>query len=326
MARESLTIRGKDVPIEHCRLEVIKLMFFPENPRIYSAIGADQIVPSQDEIQAKLMRMEHVKELIHDIQLNGGLIDPIIVKNGSFEVLEGNSRLAAYRELIKMDPIKWGTMRSILLPKDIDEASIFALLGQYHVKGKKDWLPFEQAGFLYRRHKKQGIDIATLSDELGLRPSETKNLLNTYDFMVGRRITNTAKWSYYYEYVKSRKIKRIRKDFDLLDDVIVKKIQSGELEKATDFRDGLKFLSEAKPKIINKLIDGSYDFNDAIHAVRLSGNSNEAYQRLNRFRMWLVKEETKDAFNSAKKEEKSKIKFELGKIDTISKKMRGLID
>ena len=250
MAGESLTIRGKDVPIEYRRLEVTKLMFFPENPRIYSAIGADQIVPSQDEIQAKLMCMEHVKELIHDIQLNGGLIDPIIVKNGSFEVLEGNSRLAAYRELIKTDPIKWGTMRSILLPKDIDEAAIFALLGQYHVKGKKDWLPFEQAGFLYRRHKKQGIDITTLSDELGLRLSETKNLLNTYDFMVCRKITNTAKWSYYYEYIKSRKIKRIRKEFDSLDDVIVKKIQSGELEKATDFRDGLKIISEAKPKII----------------------------------------------------------------------------
>ena len=319
MAEESLTIRGKEIPIKRCQLEVNKLMFFPDNPRIYSAIGAGQVAPLQEEIQAKLVRMEHVKELVYDIQLNGGLIDPIIVRDGSFEVLEGNSRLAAYRELIKKDPIKWGTMRSVLLPQDIDEASVFALLGQYHIKGKKDWQPFEQAGFLYRRHKKQGIDIDTLSKELGLRLSETKNLISTYDFMASKKIKSPAKWSYYYEYIKSRKIKKIRKDFASLDSVMVKKIQSGELEKATDFRDGLKVLSEAKPKTINKLIEGSYDFGEALNVVKLSGNSNEAYQRLNRFRMWLAKEETKDAFGSANETERKKIGFELGKIHSIAK-------
>ena len=93
------------------RLAVMTLKYFSENPRIYFAIDVDESEPTQEEIQEKLIKMDHVKELVQDIKLNGDLIDPIIVKDGSFEVLEGNSRLAAYRELYKRDPLKWGKMR-----------------------------------------------------------------------------------------------------------------------------------------------------------------------------------------------------------------------
>ncbi len=94
---------------------------------------------------------EHVKELKESIKSNGGLIDPIIVRDGDFVVLEGNSRLAAYRILYKTDPIKWAKIKVTLLPKDIPESAVFTLLGQYHIVGKDPWDPYEQAGYLYRR-------------------------------------------------------------------------------------------------------------------------------------------------------------------------------
>ncbi len=321
MADNYIVIRKKKIPIKSTRLDVIKLRFFPENPRIYSAIGADNLEPTQEEIQKKLAKMDHVKELIHDIKLNGDLIDPIIVKDRSFEVLEGNSRLAAYRELIKQDPIKWGKMRSTVLPADIDEASVFTLLGQYHIKGKKDWQPFEQAGFLHRRHTRQQIEINLLAEELGLKNAEAKNLVTTYDFMIEHGIKNPSKWSYFYELIKSRKIKKIRSEFEDFDDVIVEKIKSGEVGKAIEFRDGLKLLRDARPNVIMKFIEGKYDFEDVINAVEISGNANEVYKRLNRFRMWINKEEIKQAIKSAGAEEsKNKIQFELGKIFLVVKK------
>ena len=129
MSDDFIVIREQIVPIEQKRIEVNKLTFFTENPRIYSAVGADIGEPTQEEIQEKLSKLDHVKELIHDIKLNGDLIDPIIVRKGRYDVLEGNSRLAAYRELYKQDPLKWGEMRSTLLPEDIPESLIFALLG-----------------------------------------------------------------------------------------------------------------------------------------------------------------------------------------------------
>ena len=319
MSEEYIVIRGTKIPIKSKRLDVIKLKFYPENPRIYSAIGADESNPSQEEIQDKLSTMDHVKELVHDIKLNGDLIDPIIVKDGSFEVLEGNSRLAAYRLLITQDPIKWGTMRSTLLPDDIDESLIFVLLGQYHIKGKKDWQPFEQAGFLHRRHKRSNISIDKLANELGLQLSEAKNLVQTYEFMAVNNMKNPTQWSYFYEYIKSRKIKKYRNHYDEFDNLIVEKVKSGEVGTSMQFRDGLKMLGDAKSNVVNKFVKKEYSFEQAIEAIIDSGSSNEVYKRLCRFRMWLAKSETKKTIKSSKDEQKKEMDYELKMISAISK-------
>ena len=319
MSEEFMVIRGKEIPINNTRLAVINLQFYPENPRIYSAIGADESNPTQEEIQDKLSTMDHVKELVHDIKLNGDLLDPIIVKDGSFEVLEGNSRLAAYRLLAEQDPIKWGTIRSTVLPQNIDESLIFALLGQYHIKGKKDWQPYEQAGFLHRRHKRSEISIDKLAKELGLQLAEAKNLVQTYEFMVDHGVKNPTKWSYFYEFIKSRKIKKYRNDYGQFDTLIVKKVDVGEVGTAMQFRDGLKKLGDAKPNVVKKFVEGTYSFEQAIEATEESGNSNEVYKRLRRFRMWLIKTETKETIKSSKGEQKKKMDYELKKISAIIK-------
>lgn len=164
----SILIRGQEVPVTTKNIEQAKLRFYPENPRVYSILHGNGDIPGQDEIQKRLLEMEHVKELIQDIRINKGLIEPLIVRDETLEVLEGNSRLAAYRALAKTDPVKWGYVKCTILPADIDEFLVFALLGQFHIKGKKDWAPYEQAGFLYRRFKKHHADLKTLALEIGI--------------------------------------------------------------------------------------------------------------------------------------------------------------
>jgi hypothetical protein len=83
------------------------LHFYTENHRVYAVLRDDGKVPTQEDICDRLLEMDHVKQLIQDIKMDGGLIEPLIVRDGTFEVLEGNSRLAAYRYLAKGDPIKW---------------------------------------------------------------------------------------------------------------------------------------------------------------------------------------------------------------------------
>lgn len=310
----SITIRGKEVSVMNTFLKQADLKFYAENPRIYSAIWDTDSEPSQDEIQSKLVKMDHVKELARDIKVNGGLIDPLIVRNGSFEVLEGNSRLAAYRELAKQDPIKWGQVKCTVLPEDIEDSLIFALLGQYHVKGKKDWAPYEQAGFLYRRHKHQNISVDQLCDELGMRGPEVQHLIKVYGFMVEKNENDTNKWSYYDEYLKSSKIKTLRDNYSNFDDIVVEKIKSGEISKAADVRDKLKLLADGPAKIIKKFVNGTYDFEGAVEAVEESGNASQTYKRLSRFRKWLVSEDTQSSIDSATTTETQKIKFEVEKI------------
>jgi hypothetical protein len=93
----NIPIKGKDytVSIRHLRHDTLK--FYPENPRVYSVLhdGADT-APSQNEIQECLQEMDHVRDLRDDIRENGGLIEPLYVKEATLEVVEGNSRLAAY--------------------------------------------------------------------------------------------------------------------------------------------------------------------------------------------------------------------------------------
>src|SRR5260221_6351119 len=92
---DTLLIRGNKVPVRTAELEQSKLKFWPDNPRLYTAVRGNGNVPSQEDIQVRLLEMDHVKALVYDIDLNGGLIEPLIVRDDTYDVLEGNSRLAA---------------------------------------------------------------------------------------------------------------------------------------------------------------------------------------------------------------------------------------
>lgn len=323
---DEIVIRGHRIPVKICQLANKRLKFFPENPRIFSIIGAGEKVPSQEEIEQRLLAMEHVKVLIQDIKRNGGLIDPVLVKDGSLEVLEGNSRLAAYRALSEADPIKWGHIKCVLLPSDLSDDMIFSLLGQYHVKGKKDWAPFEQAGFLYRRHKNQGIDIAALSREIGIGRGTVKQLVDTYQFMIDHKQTEVSRWSYFYEYLKSKKIKKARDEYEDFDKLVVGKIESGEIAKATDVRDKLPILATASDKVLKKFAHEDLDFEDAYERAVDAGGDNASLRKLSAFRKWLGRTEVQDAILELDGQAGVKARFEFKRLATLSRSIKDKLD
>jgi DNA-binding transcriptional MerR regulator len=323
--RDEIIIRHQRIPVRTLELEHERLRFFAENPRVYNLLNAGGRLPTQDEIQAKLLELEHVRVLILDIQLNGGLIDPLIVREGSYEVLEGNSRLAAYRTLAKRDPIKWAKVRCTLLPEDLDEALIFALLGQYHVKGKKAWLPFEQAGFLYRRYKVHHLDLKKLASEIGLSLRTVKHLVETYEFMLANE-EPPERWSYYDEYLKSSKIKKARDAQPELDSVIVRKIKAGEIDRAVEIRDELPHICLA-PKVLRKLVDGRLSFEDAHEqAVVEAGTDNVHFRRLQRFLRHIIEKEFEAALVQASIPMRKKLVYEIRKIETRLKSLKAKLE
>lgn len=315
---ETILIRGHEVPTITTTLPHEQLRFFVENPRIYSVLRKDGAAePSQDEIQAKLLEMEHVRELIQDIRRDGGLTDPIIVRNGTLEVLEGNSRLAAYRHLANLNPIKWGKIKVRLLPEDIDDKLVLALLGQYHLKGKTAWPPFEKAGFLYRRHKNHDISVEQLAREVGETKQKVNHMVQVYQFMVDHGQDEKARWSYYDEYIRSRSIKRVRNtEFD---EMIVEKIESGEIAKAVEVRDKLAVLCKA-PRQLKKFKTGEYSFQEGYEWAVEAGADSTPYSRLNSFRKWLASQETEKAFARTGGETRHKLKYELNKLAPLVEK------
>lgn len=322
----SIMIRGQDVPVRTGMIAHVDLKYFVDNPRIYSVVRADGAVPDQDEIQNRLWKMDHVKELRLDIEENGGLIDPIIVNAGTYEVLEGNSRLAAFRKLAETDPIKWGEIKCTLLPEDIEESQVFSLLGQYHIKGKKDWSPYEQAGFLYRRHKQHKISVTELGKDLGIGRKEAGKLIRVYQLMVDNEDTDTTRWSYYYEYLSSTKIGKIREEYAGFDEVVLDKIKSGEIDRAADIRDKLSKIPVAKKKIINAFVAGELTIEEAFDRVEASGSTDVTYNKINKFRVWFGSEETQSSLKHITPEARQKISLELKKLSRDTKRLQGVLE
>jgi ParB/Sulfiredoxin domain len=312
---DSLLILGVKVPTTIQMLPQQKLKFFPDNPRVYSVVRADGKQPTQEEIEQQLSELEHVKELREDIKRNGGLLEPLIVRGGSFEVLEGNSRLAAYRQLAAKEPIKFGTVKCTVLPQDVDDALVFALLGQFHIKGKKDWAPYEQAGFLYRRFKNHKVPVSVLATELGLSSKKVAHLVDTYQFMVDNDEVDISRWSYYDEYLKSNKIKKARKKHPEMDAFVIKSIKSGDIERAMDLRDQLPTVCGSAPTL-KKFAEGKISLETAYERAVDSGADSVPYKKASNFRRWITDPEIDNLLESCPGKVRDKLMYEFEKIAT----------
>ena len=314
---DTLTLGGQEIPVRNGYLPIHDLSFYSENPRIYSLIQRPGVEPSQDEILNRLRGLDHVKQLIQSIRANGGLTDPMLVRGGDLVVLEGNSRLAAYRVLVRNDAIAWGKAKVRLLPSDISDKLVFALLGEYHIIGRKDWAPYEQAGYLYRRNANHGISVQGMADEMGLSVRMIGHLVNTYQFMLDHGEHDVNKWSYYDEYLKAGAVKRARKKNPDLDEVVVTKIKGGEIATARDVRDKLVKIvdaGKAGPQPIKILKSGDNTFERAFESARGRGADNMWLNRFKRFKEGLLGKDLITDMKQMDSEQRKKCLYELRKI------------
>ena len=315
---DTLMIGKESYSIKRCEIEQKKLLFFPENPRVYSVLNSSDEKPSQEIIEKIMCKSDHVKQLKESIKSNGGLIDPIIVRDGDFVVLEGNSRLAAYRLLNRQDPIKWSKVSVILLPHDIPETAVFALLGQYHIIGRKDWDPYEQAGYLYRTLKETNKSQELLASELGITSSYIKKLIDVYQYMIDNNDNHPNKWSYYEELLKSRGIKKAFEKIPGLENKIIDDIKNNRIKMAIDIRmlgDIGKLNDRLSSKILKDLAKGEEDLYSAYDIIESSGKMDNNFQLVSNFRKKISDESFANKLLSD--ENLGDVEFELKKIERL---------
>ncbi len=298
-----------------------QLQFYLENPRLYSLVRTGGQEPTQEEVQEVLSGMDHVKQLVQSIKDNGGLIDPVIVQGGTNIVLEGNSRLAAYRILAHQDPIKWGKLRAKVLPSDIGEAEIFSLLGEYHIIGKKDWAPFEQAGYLYRRHKVHGVSVEQLARDIKLSQRKISHLISVYQFMLDNDERDIDRWSYYDEYLKSNKINRARAKYPALDELVLAMVKSGEIARAVDVRDDLKKIVEAGGRVLERFATGRKGFEDSVDAAIDKGVGDHSVRHVKRFKDWIGTTDAQEEITALDGEPRHQCLYELRQIQKVVERL-----
>ncbi len=317
-----LTIENVDYPVYEKELKQMDLQFYAENPRVFSLLNMSHDIPDQDLIEKTMRAFDHVKQLKISIKDNGGLIDPLIVRRNV--VLEGNSRLAAYRILFEEDPIRWGYVKCQILPDDFPDDAVFALLGQYHVSGKTNWSPFEQGGFLVRQIRTSKKPIEHIAKVLGITTSNANRYVRTYEFMEDHDDLEPRRWSYYEEYLKSAGIKKYRETSPDIDNEIVKQIKTGQIKEAVDIRNKLgeiaKSESREAKKIMKDIIAGDVSIYDGFDELQETGKIGSAYKTLQKFNEKIGSDKFEKQIAN---EDVSQIKYQLKQ---IQKKVRRLLD
>lgn len=320
-----LMIGKREYEVKDCELPQAELQFYVDNPRVYSALRSfDGEAPSQQDIERHMCDMDHVKQLRLSIKENGGLIDPVIVREGDFVVLEGNSRLAAYRLLCKTDPVRWGKIKCKVLPADIDDSAIFTLLGQYHIVGRKDWSPYEQAGYLYRRQQESKTPIPSIAKELGITEATAKNYIRVFTYMKEHNDLDPNRWSYYEEFLKNKGITKAITEHPELENTVVRQIQSGEIVAAADIRKIGKIASvksKKAKKVIEEIAKGEVSVYEGYAAIEETGSFDNVYKKMIDIRDYLLEDGLKDSILQSPK--KDDLEYILKK---IQKKVKELLD
>ena len=316
MATETLIIGKQEYIVELKELKQSELRFYPENPRVYSVLNMMGNDPTQEEIEDHMCSMDHVKQLKVSIESNGGLIDPLVVRDGDFTVLEGNSRLAAYRLLCSSDPVKWGMVRCKVLPSDIPESAIFTLLGQYHIIGRKDWEPFEQAHYLYRRKTETKIPVDYMAQELGLSKQKAAKMIEVIEFMIAHNDLNKRHWSYYEEYLKNSPLKKYRQTNPDIDDTIAEAVRTDAIKEASDMRKLGQIAAvgdKQSKKVMQKIASGAIDMYEGYEDIEDAGKFDDAVKKLKAFKK-VVSDSSFEKQLKASDETIQQAKFEIGKI------------
>jgi len=282
---------GQSVDTSDGVMPMNDLLFYPQNPRVFSVLRTKygNETPTQENIFELMSKQDYVKELKNQIKKDG-LKEPVIVNKNTMEVVEGNSRLAAYRMLYDEDPMKWSDISCELLPESITNGQIEDLISSVHMTStKKHWDPAEVSGWLWRLSNEENFTTEQLVKKFsGWSAEKIKNYISTFQFMLDNNLKDHSQFSHWLVLNTNKHIKKIKKDFPQLDQVIIEKVQSKEIDKAVRIRDELPVIANAPKKLVRKFIEGELPFEKAHKFAVELGVDKHLYKRLSEFKDWIV--------------------------------------
>lgn len=175
LGEESLvtTLGLKVVTIEKWQLDELRLD--PLNPRFSDSLDLQGKLMSEKEMEENIWNDSESKALYQSILAYGGLTEkPWITSEGV--VKEGNRRIVCLRKI--KENIRSGRLKNVsagkfdlvecrVFPKGIADVEILALMGQWHVTGKREWRAHNQAKFIYELYESYGLTLDKISTLIG---------------------------------------------------------------------------------------------------------------------------------------------------------------
>ena len=153
-------------------------------PQEWSPMALGQHAPEDQESGSA----STYSSLKASIRAYRGLISPIIVTprdDGTYVVIEGNTRVAIFRELASEgSPGDWTTIPAII-QTDLQEDGEHAIRLQAHLVGPRPWRPYAKAKYLHDLYINQKMSISEILDYCGgnARKREIEEYIAAYKDM-----------------------------------------------------------------------------------------------------------------------------------------------
>ena len=233
-----LPMDGQKIKAEYEELDIFKLHFDPQNPRVGSVLKRHSDEVSDEFIDKQLWNKNQTHQLFKDIEMAGGLLDPIIVYQG--KVLEGNTRLCCYRHLYEeadqRNKQKWRHISCKVILEHLSPKQIHMMLCNFHIVRKNEWDTYEKGNYLTKMIEEDDLDYEYVSKITHLSVPDIRYHIKAFKIMVEEKDTNIKRYSHYLETCKNQKIQALKKTDPEIEKKIITAIKTNRFKDAKDVR------------------------------------------------------------------------------------------
>lgn len=249
MGRKIIYFTMTTAKLEMLPINIIELD--KENPRIkhflemYTDITSEMIALALTDSSSGDASTSY-RALRDSIKVSKGIIHPIVVnknENGTYTVIEGNTRLQIYKEFAEIQPNgPWNTI-PCLIYKQLTNIQKHEIRLQSHLVGPRDWDPYSKAKYLYQLSEIEHLPMNSIISMCGGGKSEIEAYISAYIYMEKYYRTyvkqvnldfNTRDFSKFVEYQKST-IKNAIKKRHIGEEEFAKWVANGKLTKLKEF-------------------------------------------------------------------------------------------
>lgn len=260
MSAKSITVLGRQIYYEISNVDIHTIEYYPANPRINYIIS--KFPPkdiNQNLIEMELLKLESTMDRIRDIEENKGMIDEVyILKN---QVVEGNTRLCAYRRLYQKynKDNRWKFIKAKVLQDDVSEEELFYILGIFHIRGKKEWDAYEKAAYINKMINTLKKTPEEICKQLGMQKKTLEASLQAYKVMSKKYLSSLKnnneinstkddlkKFSYFDAFFHQKELVQRSQDTPGFVDLFVQWVKEDRLKNAQSVRELPKILSNKK--------------------------------------------------------------------------------
>ena len=297
MTTPTKKILGQEILVSNERIDIFQLKFLRNNPRVYACTHGqsgfeDMEVEEQQQVIFQAIRQEpSVTNVLRDLEHHGGLLEPILVRMDTMEVIEGNSRLAAYRVLHEKQPNgQWSEIECSTVSSLTDEQQD-AFQNQIHVKGKTKWSAYEKANFAFVRRKDGRYSFKHMARIFSESESTLRKRVKVIQLMTDNEDQEQSNFSFYDVIERNQDIRNKLNEGQATAEI--SKYQKDKLssvqKEALKFRDWLlrtvkspikEFTAQEmrkqlpvvlkKPRVLKQLIGGTLTLEEAYSRATVS--------------------------------------------------------